>query len=405
MSLLVDVGPLRESPAFRRFWVGSTLSGIGTMMTQFAIALQMWTLTHSSFAVGAIGLVVAVPSISFGLFGGAIADAVDRRRLLLFTSCALAVVSSLLALQAFLELRQVWLLYLLVGVQSLFGSVNGPARRTVMPRLLRTDQLSAGAALNLLTFHTSVTLGPALAGLIAGTWGLQACYLADVLSFAGALFGVFGLPPMPPEGVPLRPGPRAVAASLRYIGRTKVLIGSFLADASATVLGMPTALLPALNAAHFGGSPRTLGLLIAAPAIGGLSGASLSGPAARVVRRGLGQLVCVALWGLALALFGLSHVLWLALLFLVLAGAADVIGVVFRTTMVQSTVPDELRGRVNAADYLIGAIGPQVGNFRAGTVASLTTPAVSAVSGGIATVVGAAVIGWAVPAFVRYPRP
>ena len=400
--LFMDVTPLRESPAFRRLWVGSGLSAIGTQMTMFAVALQVYTLTHSSAAVGALALCAAVPSITVGLLGGAIADAVDRRRLVLVTGTALAVTSTGLAVQAYANVNRVWLLYLLMSLAALFGAVNQPARRTFMPRLLRPDQIPAGTALSMFTFHGSMTIGPALAGVVAAAWGLRTCYAVDAVSFVVALYSVFRLPPMPPDGGAARPGVRAVADGLAFVRRSRVLVAAFLSDLNATVLGMPFALFPAINAERFGGSPRTLGLLTSAVAVGGLVGSGLSGPLRHLTRLGRAMLVASAVWGLALAGFGLAHPLWLALLLLAVAGTADVLSVICRSTIVQNVTPDRYRGRVNAVDFVVGAACPQLGNFRAGAVGSLTTPAVSAVGGGLAVVLGAVVIRLAMPALNRY---
>jgi MFS family permease len=398
----MDVRPLRESPDFRRLWTGTALSALGAQMTAFAVALQVYTLTGSSLAVGGVGLAMALPAVLFGLLGGSVVDAFDRRTLVLVSSGLATVVSGAFAVQAFAGTDRVWPLYCLVVAQSLIGSVNAPARRTFLPRLLPADQLAAGAALTLLAWHGSTVAGPALAGVVAATWGLQACYLIDVLSFAAALYGIVRLPPMPPEGGPARPGPRAVGEALRLVRRTPVLSGAFLADTSAMLLGMPVALFPALNAERFGGSEQTLGLLTAAPAVGGVIAAALSGPAGRVSRQGRAMLVAGAVWGAGVAGFGLAHDLVLALLLLVVAGAADAVAVVFRTTLVQLATPDRYRGRIAAAEHVVGAGFPQLGNFRAGTVASLTSPGLSAVGGGVATVAAAGLIGLALPALVRH---
>jgi MFS family permease len=398
----MDIRPLQESPAFRRLWAGSGLSAIGSQMTTFAVALQVYTLTRSSLAVGAVGLAMAVPALGFGLVGGSVVDAVDRRRLVLVTSGCLAGVSAAFAAQAFAGLGQVWPLYCLVAIQSLLSSVNVPARRTFLARLLPAQRVPAGAALTMLTMHGSVIAGPALAGVVAAAWGLKMCYLIDALSFSAALYGVARLPAMAPEGGPARPGLRSVAEGLRFIRGSRVVTGAFLADMSATILGMPFALFPAINAEHFGGAAQTLGLLTAAPAVGGVIGSALSGPIGQVSRQGRAMLIAGAVWGAGLVGFGLARGLWLALALLTAAGAADVISVVLRTTMVQVATPDRYRGRVSAAEYVVGVGCPQLGNFRAGAVGSLSSPTIAAVSGGIATIVGAALIGLTVPAFVRY---
>lgn len=400
--LFADTRPLRESPAFRRLWIGSSLSSVGSRMTSFATALQIYELTHSSAAVGALALVLGIPTIVVGLLGGSFADAVDRRRLVLLTSSCLAIMSILFTGQAFLELRQVWLLYVLAGIQALLGAVNAPARRTFLPRLLPAGQVPAAMALDMLSFHASMTVGPLLAGALIATGGLQLCYLVDAVSFAAALYGLARLPPMPPLGDVAGPGLKAVAEGLRFIRRKPVLLGVLLADVNATALGMPFALFPALNDQNFGGSAQTLGLLTAAPAIGGVLGSVLSGPVGHVSRHGRAMLIAVAVWGAALAGFGFTHTLWLALALLAVAGAADTISVIFRSTIVQAVTPDRLRGRVTSVDFVVGAGAPELGNFRAGMVGSLATPAISAISGGIATVLGAGLLRLAVPALARY---
>jgi MFS family permease len=402
--LLADVRPLRESPAFRRLWIGSTLSATGGAMTWFAVPLQMYDLTHSPFAVGAIGLAQMIPTLTIGLFGGSLADAFDRRKLVLATSCCLAVISGTLAAQAFAGLRLAWLLYALVAVQSSLSAINNPARQTFVPNLLPAEQLAAGLALNRLSFQIVLTLGPALAGLIAATplLGLRTCYLIDTLSFVASLYGVARLPAQQPHQGGTRPGLRAVGEGVAFIRRNQVLAGAFLADLNATIFGLPAALFPAINAARFGGNPTTLGLFMAAIGVGGLVSAALSGPIRHVVRQGRAMLWTVAVWGAAFAGFAIAPSLWLTLTLLGIAGAADMFTVVFRGAMVQAVTPDQLRGRVTAADYVIGAGGGQLGNVEAGALGSLTSPTISALSGGLVTVAGAIVIGLALPAFARY---
>lgn len=402
--LLVDITPLRTSPAFRRFWFGSTLSALGSQMTTFAVALQVYLLTHSSAAVGVVGLVGAVPAIACGLLAGGLIDAVDRRRLVLATSSVLLLLSVAFAVQAFAGLDQLWLLYLLVGAQGVVGSVNAPARKTFAPRLLPPAQVPAAAALTLLSFHLSLVAGPSLAGLIAAAGGLKVCYLIDAVSFLGALYGVFRLPAMRPDREGVRPGVTAVVDGLRFLRRSRVLTGALVSDLNATVLAMPVALFPAINAERFGGSPRTLGLLTTALAVGGIAGSGLSGPVGRIARQGRGMLVAAAVWGAALAGFGLVHGLAATLALLALAGAADVTSVVLRTTVIQVATPDAYRGRVSATEYVVGAACPDLGNFRAGAVASLTSPAVSAVSGGLACIAGTVVVAALFRPLVRY-RP
>ena len=399
---MVDTAPLRESPAYRRIWAGNGLSSIGGQMTQYAVLLQVFLLTRSSLSVGLVGLAAAIPVVVVSLAGGAVVDALDRRTTVLAATSVQVVVSGALAALAFAHLNRVWLLYVLVAIEAAVSAVNAPARRTFMPMLLRREQLPAGAALQMFTMHGSITIGPALAGLLTAAWGLKACYLVDALSFGFALYGVARLPPMRPSGGGTRPGLRAVAEGLRFVAGTRVILGAFVADMSATVLGMPIALFPAINAQRFGGSPETLGLLTTALAVGGMLGSALSGPAGRVNRQGLGMLGAAGVWGAGLVGFGLSGVFGLALLALAVAGAGDATAVVLRTALVQGVTQDELRGRVSAAEFATGAGVPQLGNFRAGAVASLSSPGVSAVTGGIAVLAGAAAVGMSIPALAAF---
>ena len=402
--LLADITPLRESPPFRRLWAGTMLSNVGSALTTFAVQLQIFDVTRSTLAVGAIGIAEVVPVLVIGLFGGAVADMLDRRKLVLASTICAAAVSAALAAQAFADPRQIWLLYALAAVAAAIGAVGGPARRTFIPNLLPADQLPAGMALNRISFQVMITVGPALAGLITATphLGLRACYLLDAASFAGSLYGVARLPAQLPSSTVSRPGRRAVAEGVRFIRRSPLLAGAFLADLNATIFGLPVALFQAINAERFDGNPRTLGLFMTAIGVGGLISATLSGPVKHISRQGWAMLCAVSVWGAAFAVFAVVPNLWLTLSMLGIAGAADTFTVVFRGTIVQQSTPDELRGRVTAADYIVGAGGGQIGNLEAGALGSLTSPTISALSGGLATIAGAVVIGVALPAFTRY---
>lgn len=400
--LLLDVRPMRVSRDFRRLTVSTTVSQLGGQMTTYAVALQVFILTGSSAAVGGVGLAAAVPSLAVGLLSGPLVDAVDRRTLVLIASGAQTAVSVLFAIQAFAGARSLWLLYGLVALQFAISAVNAPARRTFAPRLLPRELIPAGAALTMLSMHLSLIAGPPLAGLLTAAGGLRFCYLVDAISFVFALYAVFRLPPMAPDGGGATPGLRALADGLRFIVGRKVVLGALLADLSATALGMPFALFPAINADRFGGAPETLGLLTAAVAAGGVLGTALSGPVSHVSRPGRAMLVCVLGWGGGLIGFGLAGGLAPTLGFLVVAGVADVLSVVFRSTVLQTATPDRLRGRTGAAEFVVGAGAPQLGNFRAGVLASLTSPGTSAVIGGVSTLAGAALLAVTLPALRHY---
>jgi MFS family permease len=421
MRLLTDITPLRESPAFRRIWLGSMLSGIGSAMTTFAVMLQVYDLTRSSAAVGGIGLAQFIPLLLISLPGGTLADRVDRRRLVLAVTVGQTAISAVLFALAAVGGASLWALYALVAAGSALGAINAPARRTFIPRLVPPGQLSAAIALNRIIFQVTMIAGPSLAGVVAAGAGLRGCYLVDVVSFAGSLWGVGRMPAMPPQapaaardggdstgktGAGKHTRPRSGLAltldGLAFIRRTPVLCGAFLADVNATFFGLPVSLFPAINAERFGGSPRTLGLFVTAVGVGGLVSAVFAGPLTHLPRHGLVMLTCVAVWGAGFALFAVAPTLWLTLLALALAGLADTFTVVVRGIIVQEVTPDEFRGRVNAADFLVGAGGGDLGSLEAGLVGSLTTPVISALSGGLLTVVGALAICAALPGFRRY---
>jgi MFS family permease len=405
--LLPDFQPVRDQPAFRRLLAGDMLSAIGGSMTGFAVILQIWDLTHSSFAVGALGFTF-IPVLILGLLGGSIADSVDRRKLALWCTVALSAVSALYAIQAFAGFGRLWLLYLLAVAQAMLQSISAPARRTFVPRLLPPERLRAGIALQTLTGRVSMLAGPALAGVVAGAWGLQVCYVIDAVSFFASLYATARLPAMRQERSTPSRNLHAIAEGFRFIGRNRVIAAAFLTDLDAMLLGLPVALFPALNAEHFGGRPQTLGLLTAAVGVGGLVSAALSGPASRATWLGRGMLAGTVIWGAAIAGFGLVSSLPVALLLLAIAGAADTLTVTFRASMVQTLTPDEFRGRVSSVEYIIGTGGAPLGNVEAGTVASLTSPAISAFTGGIGSLAAGVLIALAFPAFTRYrahPEP
>lgn len=405
MKLLTDLTPLRESTAFRRLWLGDLLSGVGSAMTIFAMTLQAWEITRSTAAVGGLGVATLVPMLVIALPGGTLADRVDRRKLVLVIATGQVAVSGLLFAQALAGLRSLWLLYALQAAASACGAINQPARRTFIPKLVPAGQLAAALALNRVVFQSMMIAGPALAGVVAAVSGVKGCYLIDAVSFAGSFYGVARLPAIRPGTTTARTRGSGLALTgqgLAYIWRNRVLAGTFLADLNATFFALPLSLFPAINALRFGGDPRVLGLFTTAVGAGGMVTAVFSGPLARTSRQGLAMLATVSAWGAAFAVFAVSPWLWLTLLALGVAGAADSFTVVYRGVIVQRVTPDEYRGRVNAADYVVGAGGGQLGSLESGVLASLTSPVASALIGGVVTIAGAVAIGAALPVFRRY---
>jgi MFS family permease len=401
VKLLLDTRPLRSSAHFSRVWAGGVISTVGGQLAVVAVLLQTWELTASPVAVGAIGLAQAVPMVVFGMAGGALADAVDRRRLVLGTTLGQMAAAGLLAAQAFAGLGSLAVLLGLVALQSACGALGAPARRTFAARLLPADQVGAGLALFNLGFQVSMLVGPAIAGVLAAGGGVGACYAVDTLTFLAALYGVVRLPALPPDGAVARPGLSAVAAGWRFIAGRPVLAGAFLTDLFATVLAMPIALFPVVNADRFGGDPQTLGFFLSAIAVGGITAGLASGAVTRAGRPGLVMLAAAGVWGVALAAFGLAPTLWAALGCLAIAGAADTISVISRSALVQLATPDAYRGRVSAVEDVVGMAGPYLGNFRAGLVAGATTASFAAVSGGLMCVLGIALVAATTPALRR----
>jgi MFS family permease len=390
---LLDVAPLRSSPAFRRLWAGLALSALGSQMTVVAVMFQVWQATGSTTWTGAVGMAQAVPLVVLGPFAGAVADRVDRRRFVLVTTGGQAGCVLLLAVQGFAGHLPPAGVLGLVAVQACFTSGGGPAARAFLPQLLPREQVAAGIALQRISFQGAMLTGPALGGLILGGPGVGGCYLADAVTFAAAFCGVWGLPPMSPGATPARPGLRGVLDGLAFLGATPVVRGALLTDLAATVLSMPVSLFPLVNDERFGGNPRTLGLLLTALAAGGVAASLFSGTFTRMPRPGLAMLGGSAAWGASLALFGLVSEPWAGLACLVLAGAADTVSVISRSTIVQTHTPGELLGRVGAAEQIVAVAGPDIGNLRAGLVADAWTGAAALVGGGLLCV-GAVVAVW-----------
>ncbi|KUF20094.1 MFS transporter [Streptomyces silvensis] len=416
--MFADLTPLRTSADYRRLWIGSTVSWTGQAMTALAVSLQVYDITGSSFAVGLVGLFTLVPLVAFGLYGGAIADTLDRRKVGLYSSAGLCVLSFALAAAALAGFHRVWLLYGVVALQSMCGALNSPARSAMIPRLLPPEQLPAANALNSVTLTTGTTVGPMLGGVLVGLWGYQSAYVIDAVAFTAALYAMWRLPPMRPEAAerpddgpgtgtaaPGAAGRRrraSVMDGLRFLATRPNLRMTFFTDLCAMVFAHPRSLFPAVAVVWYGGDARTAGLLAAAPAVGALLGGVFSGWQGRIRRHGLAIVLSVAAWGTAIAVFGLTRNLWLGVFFLALAGCSDMISMVFRNTMLQTATPDAMRGRLQGVFIVVVAGGPRLGDFLAGAVGQAVSPGVAIVGGGTLCVVtvGLLVTRWR--AFLRY---
>ncbi|MFD7696293.1 MFS transporter [Streptomyces sp. NPDC059374] len=394
---LIDVGPLRGSPVFRRLLIGRTVSMLGGFMTMVTVLYQVWDMTHSAVWSGAVGLAQVVPMVVVGLLAGSWVDRGDRRRIYLTATVGQAVCALLLAVQGFTGHVPVIGVLVLVAAGSCFGAIGGPAAGVFVPRLLPKEQVAAGLALNQVSGQSMMLLGPAVGGLFLGWFGVGACYLIDALTFVFAFYGAFGLPALPPEGEPSRAGVHGVLDGLRFLAGHRVVRGALITDLAATVLAMPVSLFPLVNAERFGGDPRTLGLFMSAVAVGGVTATALSGPVTRLGRPGLVMLCGAGTWGVALALFGLVDDPWTGLGLLAVAGGADSLSVVSRVTIVQTRTPDALLGRVTAAEQIVGQGGPHLGNMRGGLVAGWTSGATALVLGGVLCVLAVTYVGASTP--------
>lgn len=380
----IDLTPLRVSPPFRRLLAGDAVSVIGTQVTTVAVPIQVYELTGSAAAVGLVGLAGLVPLVVFGLYGGAIADAFDRRRLVLLSTSGQLLIALVLVGQALAGIGSTALLYAVVAAQAALFAIEHPARQAIIPRLLPAELLPSANALRQVEFNLGVTIGPLLAGVLVARFGFEAAYGLDALSFAAALVAVAGLPSMPPAGGGRRAGTASVLEGLAFLRSRQVLLMTFVLDLVAMVFAMPRALFPALAEQVYGGGAQTAGLLYSALAAGALLGALFSGWFRRVHRHGVAVLVAICAWGLAVTLFGLTDVLWLGLLCLAAAGLADMVSAVFRTAILQAAAPDEMRGRLGGVFIVVVAGGPRVGDARAGGGAELVGLQSASVYGGLA---------------------
>jgi MFS family permease len=398
---LLDTGPLRSSPAFRRLWIGQGLSGFGSQMALVAVMFQVWDMTHSTVWTGAVGLAQAIPLTVFGLFAGSLIDRADRRRFYLVATCGQAVCSVLLAVQGFFGHLPAGAVLGLLAVQSCFVAGSSPAARAIVPRLLSKQELAAGLALNRIALQAAMLMGPAMGGLITGGLGVGGCYLIDAATFVAAIHAGLGLPRMEPESHPATTGLGSVLEGLAFLVRTPVIRGALLTDLATMVLAMPVSLFPLINAERFDGSPRTLGLFLTAIAVGGFAASLLSGTFTRLPRAGAVMLGGSVVWGASIALFGLATDPWVALAFLVVAGAADTVAVVSRGTIVQTHTPNDLLGRVSAAEQIVGRAGPDMGSMLGGLAADATSGVTALVGGGLLCV-GAVVLAVATTPGVRW---
>ena len=391
MSLLIDLTPLRRAPAFRRLWWGLGISNLGAQLTQVAVGLQVYAITRSTFAVGVLGICVLVPLVALGLYGGALTDLYDRRKVALIASFGLWFVSIALAVQAWAGVHSVYLLYGLVALQSCGFAINNPARSAIVPRLIDAELLPAAQVLQNTNFNIAMTVGPLL-GAALSAWNFGAAYGCDVIFFTAALWALWRLPDLPPVGDgsaaadqprqrPRALGLHSVLEGLRYLATRPNVRTSFLVDLIAMITAMPRVLYPAVGVLFLGGGATTTGILNAAFAVGAVLAGLMSGRLVQIRMQGRVIVLAIIAYGLSVALFGVvltatgntspTRTLVLPLIFagifLACAGGADSVSSVFRNTLLLSATPDEMRGRLQGVFIVVVAGGPRLGDLLLGS--------------------------------------
>jgi MFS transporter, ENTS family, enterobactin (siderophore) exporter len=400
IRLPMDTRPLRDGRDLRLLLGGRAISALGSAVTMVAAALQAYGMTHSSLAVGALGAAEVVPMVAGMLIGGAIADAADRRLLVLVTEAAAGVIVAGLAVNAACGHPRLWLLFLLTAASGAAAGLGAPARPAAVATLVAADQLPAAVALNATVNKAAALAGPAAAGLVIARFGVTAAFAADAVSYLLCALVAARMRPLRPGGGG-RVGLGRFAEGLGYLRRHRLVAGLLLIDVNAMVFGMPTALFPAIGTGTFRGGAAAVGLLYAAPAAGALAGALTSGWIGRVRHAGRVLLASVAVWGLAICGFGVAPDLPVGLVLLGLAGAADLVSEVLRSSLLQLSIPDRMRGRLSALWLAQANAAPALGNLEAGSAAAISTPAISVISGGLACILGAALVIRLCPVLAR----
>jgi MFS family permease len=395
----IDLTPLRESREYRLLFIGQSVSFFGSMMSFVALPWQLFQLTKSSFAVGMLGVAEFVAIFSMAFIGGALADYIDRRRMVRLAEIALAAGSVILIINSLLVRPHAWVLF---AAASLFAALNGlqrPALDALTPRLVRAEAMPAVAALQGLRGSIAMIAGPALGGVLVVSVGPVVAYSVDLATFIISVCALSLMQSVPPPPDADRPSLRSVIEGLSYARSRQELLGTYLVDLTAMFFGMPMALFPAM-AESFGGA--SVGLLYASPAVGAFLASLTSGWSVKVHRHGLAVALAAGVWGLAIIAFGFARNLWLALACLALAGGADMLSGLFRMTIWNQTIPDHLRGRLAGIEIVSYTTGPLLGNAEAGIVASLFSIRTSIVSGGILCVLGTGLLALTLPAFRLY---
>jgi MFS family permease len=401
-SLTIDLTPLRISRDFRLLWSGLTVSAVGSMLTRVAVPLQVYDLTHSTWKVGLVGGISLAPTLVCSIVGGAIADVVERRRMIMLMLGTGALVALMLAANSAAGSPRLWALYVLAALSGANAALGGPAHRSAVPLLLPPEQIAAAMAVQSLTYTSAAAIGPAIAGVLFRTIGPTWTYLIDAISYGICFLGITAMRPIPRVTAGDRFHPRLVLEGFAALRGRHAVQGSFAADFVAMVFGMPMALFPAVADARFGGHDKLVGLLYAAIPAGMIAATVFSGWTRRVSRHGMVVISCVVVWGVAITFFGVVHGIVASLLCLAVAGAADMTSGVSRQAMLQLATPPHLQGRMQGVGMAVWISGPSLGDLEAGGLASATSVDTSIVVGGIACVGGILALAAVLPAFRRF---
>ncbi len=396
----MDISPLRKYPDFRRLWTSGLISYFGSMITYVALPFQIKELTNSYIAVGLIGAVELVPLIIFGLYGGVLADKVDRRKMILYTEIALALMTFSLFINSQLDNPSLIWIYVVAGTFAALDGLQRPSADAILPRLVGHDDLPAASALMSLRWQTGVIAGPALAGILLATAGTGTAYLVDVATFVISILFVLRVKSVKPFEKNLAPTISAMREGIKYAASRKDLMGTYLVDLAAMFFAMPTALFPFW--ADQLDANWALGLFYAAGTIGSVIVTLTSGWIKNYHHHGRAVFLAAIGWGAAITLAGTTDSLFLIIFFLALAGASDMVSALFRGAIWNQSIPDELRGRLAGIELLSYSVGPLGGQMRAGTFAAVTNLKTSVISGGLLCIGFVSIAAAALPKFRNY---
>ncbi|MDX6656473.1 MAG: hypothetical protein QOH62_1266 [Solirubrobacteraceae bacterium] len=404
--ITADLTPLRASRELRLLVLGNFVSGMGTQAALVALPYQVYVQTHSALKTGLLGAAELGPLVLMALVGGALADRVDRRRLLLLDQIALVLIACALCALALAGSPPLGALYVLAGLLAGFGAIQNVTRSAIVPNLVEPERLHAALAVNFGLYQLTMVIGPALGGLLIGVAGIAAAYGVDAVSCFAMVFALLGMAPqLPHRSDAERPSiRRSIGDGLSFVRRSQALMGSFAIDLVAMTFGMPRALFPVLAVGVYGAGAGGTGLLFAAVSAGATVAALTTRWLDRVHRLGRIVIGAVLVWGLAIALAGSANGLWFAAALLAVAGAADSVSAVCRAIINQTVTPDAMRGRMSSVFSLVVTSGPRLGDIESGAVASLTSARFSMASGGLACLAGTAAVVAAFPALASYDR-